>query len=57
MYISERQNAANGFKKWSLAHPVAGNDDEQPPDGATVALEKPLRRASEATRRSKLSLL
>ena len=57
MYISEKQSAANGFKKWSLTHPVVSNDDERPPDGAAIALEKPVRGANLATRQSKLLAL
>jgi hypothetical protein len=44
--ISVKDSATNGFKKWSRAHPIAGNDDQ--PGGATlIALAEPVRQGGE----------
>jgi hypothetical protein len=47
MIISEKENVPNGFRKWSLSHPVAGNDDDQPGGATPIALTEPVRQAGE----------
>jgi hypothetical protein len=48
MTIFLNANGANGFKKWSIAHPPSSNDDNDHPGGATPiaiavpALDEPL---------------
>ena len=40
MYISVAESCAKGFKRWSDAHPSAGNDNDggDIPDGVGVAI-------------------
>ena len=45
MTISLDASGADGFKKWSIAHPPSSNDDDDPPGGATPivpALDEPI---------------
>jgi hypothetical protein len=37
MYISYRESAAKGFKKWSVAHPTGSNDNDRPGDAHPMA--------------------
>jgi len=41
MYISFAISCAAGFKKWSVAHPPASNDDDYPAGATPVALALP----------------
>jgi hypothetical protein len=41
MYISQRASAANGFKKWSLAHSQGCNDNDLPGGANPIALIAP----------------
>jgi hypothetical protein len=42
MAIFLNASGANGFKKWSIAHPPSSNDDDDPPGGATpIAIAVP----------------
>jgi len=42
MTISLNASGADGFKKWSIAHPPSSNDDDDPPGGATpIAIAVP----------------
>lgn len=41
MYISFATSGADGFKKWSAAHPPASNDDDHPAGATPVALAAP----------------
>ncbi len=39
MFISHAQSAANGFKKWSLAHKAPRKDDNGPAAGTPTDAE------------------
>ena len=42
MYISFKESSAKGFKRWSDAHPSAGNDnDGDLPNGVAVSMSRP----------------
>jgi hypothetical protein len=42
MTISLNASGADGFKKWSIAHPPSSNDDDDPLGGATpIAIAVP----------------
>jgi len=42
MTIFLNASGANGFKKWSIAHPPSSNDDDAPPGGVTpIAIAVP----------------
>jgi hypothetical protein len=42
MTIFLNASDANGFKKWSIAHPASSNDDDDPPGGSTpIAIAVP----------------
>jgi hypothetical protein len=41
MTTSQVTNLANGFRKWSAAHPPAGNDDDHPGGATPIALAAP----------------
>jgi hypothetical protein len=42
MTIFLNASGANGFKKWSIAHPPSNNDDETPIAIAVPALDEPI---------------
>jgi hypothetical protein len=42
MTIFLNASGANGFKKWSIAHPPSSNDDETPIAIAVPALDEPI---------------
>jgi hypothetical protein len=41
MTISRVSNLATGFRKWSTAHPPAGNDNDHPGGATPIALTAP----------------
>ena len=42
MTIFLNASGANGFKKWSIAHPLSSNDDETSIAIAVPALDEPI---------------
>lgn len=41
MTIFQGTNLATGFRKWSIAHPQPGNDDDRPGGATPIALTDP----------------
>jgi hypothetical protein len=55
MYVSNTESAANGFKKWSVAHSIGSNDNDRPGGAhpmAAIAKEDDLRAVEVAHRLS-----
>ena len=41
MTMSQVSSLATGFRKWSVAHPPASNDDDHPGGATPIALSAP----------------
>jgi len=54
MFVSDKDGFFKGFKKWSLAHPAASNDDDEPGGARPLRLSGPLAKQTESATGAKV---